>query len=296
MTLSDNLNGIVRNGEIVFLDTSLMDIEAYKIGSFPSLQNLDTEMLQLQQKSINDFLKILGNPSTRTTPEVTAEIEYSARRMEKEVEKLSLPKDRCKPKYQENKAILDQMIQEIDFCEEESARKEFNPGNKALYRSLVEMVKSLSIGLRLCRRFGQPKSSETGLYTTEKLIASAYFASLCKKSPILLTRDTYFPTLLGVTPKLMGSDVFLPCNKDFRAALLENPFKLYLYFDGKLKGPEFENMDLSYPTDFSLRNTDAETADRLRGELEQYWKLFCGARGQGYSIAKRNHQSQNSKR
>ena len=89
-----------------------------------------------------------------------------------------------------------------------------------------------------------------------------------------MTRDTHFPTLLRITPKCLGSDVFLPYNREFWQALVFNPFKLYLLFNNIFK-PEFDHKhSIVFPENFEPTGVSREQIKSMRQRILEYWERF----------------------
>ena len=101
------------------------------------------------------------------------------------------------------------------------------------YDSLIKIVKLLSQEMSLKKDTSflkglHEKDQSNDSNTDEKLVAALYYFSLySNKSPCILTSDTDFISLIGVTTRLMGADSFLPNNEIFRKRAIENPFRLY---------------------------------------------------------------------
>ena len=103
------------------------------------------------------------------------------------------------------------------------------------YEPLVDMIKIIdgNIGLRKNTSYiyGECETKEETHPndTDERIIAAAHCFSMSRDEPFgVLTGDTGFVRLWGVTSKLIGADDFLPYNKRFREGCEKEVFRLYV--------------------------------------------------------------------
>jgi len=147
------------------------------------------------------------------------------------------------------------------------------------YNVLVEMINLLDRMIHLKKDtnliYGQhdvDMSRESD--REERLVASAYYLSIFSgKKPVILTADTDFVRLMGVVPRLMGSDEFLPENELFREALKANPPGLYLK-----AGKRYDLVPLStvaqFSPEFIVYNIPEDRNAPLKIWFKKLWERF----------------------
>ena len=152
-------------------------------------------------------------------------------------------------------------------------------GGNERHKIVEEMVQVLEEEIRLKKDTGYllgehdtDRAREN--HTDEKLVASAFCASMHTTGPIkILTQDTEFVSLIGVLPRLLGSDSFLPCNVLFRDSLRMNPVILYLKTnEGYAKAVDTsDDSKVIFLRDFRIYNKNTPKNKEIRDKLSKTW-------------------------
>ena len=93
------------------------------------------------------------------------------------------------------------------------------------------------------------------------------------ENPVLVSKDFDFLRLLGVTPRIIGSDEFIPYNNFFRERIKENPYKLYIKFPEKEKFKEIL-FDFKFEKYFHIDGVSEEKNNKLKEIMTGFWKDF----------------------
>lgn len=249
---------------------------------------LETGSLEIELKGYEDFIKLIRRHSVVTIPEITQEIQrYSEilgerisfynsveRHLPRKGRYLSARKKPSIKKHSQNVRKLIQDLQEASFIAyKESKKRELKTDQR--YDSLVGIVKLLSQNIQLKQDTHYIHGEHTREYndTDERITAVAYWLSLNRKKPLVLTRDGDLVRLFGVTPRLMGADNFLPYNKLFRESLKDFPFRVYLKREGVTKkaiGGSTPNFD----KEFIINNLHNGKSEEIREEMLNLWQQF----------------------
>ncbi|MFH1710970.1 MAG: hypothetical protein ABH840_01535 [Nanoarchaeota archaeon] len=113
--------------------------------------------------------------------------------------------------------------------------------------------------------------------TDDNMVAAALCLSMYAKGPVkILTQDSDFISLLGVVPRLIGAQNFLPHNTSFRDSLRTNPVIMYLKnqegYDKKTDTSD--DSKLIYSKDFRVHVVSTKRNLEIRDEIGQAWKRF----------------------
>lgn len=122
--------------------------------------------------------------------------------------------------------------------------------------------------------------------TDEKMVAMLYYLSMFSgRKPKLLTCNTDFVRLLGVTPRLIGSDEFMPHNEQFREALHKNPIQLYLKNLGRTYELAFNSRNVEYNPLFVVNCLTETDNSELKDRFAEMWRHFSfSAVGSGINV------------
>ena len=157
---------------------------------------------------------------------------------------------------------------------------------KRKHEYLTEMVTKISQLIHLKRDIcfmdglkSHPHDRSEESDTDERLAAALLYLNMASnKSHTLITRDTNLITLIGVTPRLIGADDFLPFNKAFRNSLQSNPPRIYFEdIEGYEQG-DFRFEDEDYKKPFKLKHTGFNEENRAKAEIHTLWKKFNTAK------------------
>lgn len=294
------LNEILDSNEFVLIDGSLRGSESIcdYLYEVHKLEELDKQKIENIEREFKKIQYIISQPHATTIPEVAREIKVCAEiigvnlRYISEFEKILKTKPRsrtgCKKNHQEykkpekNRQVL-KRLQETVFSTYEAFRERETKIRDRKYTLLAEMVREidLAIGLKqdTSHLYGLPKKDPTSSDTDEKLVAALYYKSLFSNTPpVLLTKDTDFVRLLGVTPRLLGSDDFMPYNQSFRTRMVDNPFKLYIFQEHTdIYNPALTSKSyLNFDPEFILGNIPKLKSDKIKQKIQFLWQQFSG--------------------
>lgn len=257
-----SLTKILDSTEFVLIDSSIHGNSKNNPSFLKQIYNatnyecINFESIQSEIESYQNFLEILNHASTRTIPEVTAELNQYSQIVGNKIRYISdkhsngnsahircantvygtrTPKRTKRINEWNNKkrnALID--LVELSFLVCTVSKSKYPDFiKKPEYKILTNMVKEISKEFKLKKdsralhgdKPHDPYSSDTD----EKLTASLYMAALSGiENPALATRDSDFIPLVSVAYSIMSSDKFSPHNQKFCKTISENPFELYL--------------------------------------------------------------------
>lgn len=291
MTDLANLEEILSPENVILVDGSVRGNrdQTMRFGEIirdaKQFNQIKLEDIELEHGGINELYEILQNDNVWTLKEVSDEIKRYAKHLGNQIPRLSANQKRI-PKYiskefvcgEYSQEVRIQYLQEKVFEMSQLAREKDIKQNRELnfdsekYNSLFEMTKLISDALELkCGRKEFVKK-ENKSYTDEMLAAGIFYLSMySNKTPVLVSADTDFVSLLGVVPRIIGADEFMPENNDFRIALIHNPFKLYIRTLEGFESTMDSSEDLEFNQHFYLNNKLAEQ-ERIKPLIASLWK------------------------
>lgn len=293
------LQEILDENEFVLIDGNIIEKKdictgTYEIKHFASL---DIQTINDTEKEFRKTQRVIHHPHATTIPEVAREIRACAEIIGCKLEYLSRMKKIIStkvrnrtpgkrnhneyPSSSRNEEAL-KRLQETIFLTYEAFQDNETKIKDPRIKILTEMVRTIDLAIGLKQEvnplYGLPAKDPTLSDTDEKLVATLYYRCMFSQtSPVLLTRDSDFGRLLRVTPRIMGSDEFLPYNQSFRTRLAENPFKLYVpdsggNFKKYLEGPAH----LQFNEEFFLGGIPQQKNQEIREQIRTLWKQFSG--------------------
>lgn len=289
MTTLDKL--LTRN-DLVIVDPSSGKIEnkSYlnkaikKAGSYDSI---NPKLLRKGKIEIEKLSYIFGFPSAMTIPEITSELRglcgfikglnSTLSRNYQEID--------ANPIAKSNKMLLDKIQEASEKIWTTSQRKQLQIRDSR-YDILVEMVKLLSKRLNL-KKVSKKQRCPKNPYdsdTDEKIVAAIYLEHLFDQTePALLANDEDFLRLLGVTPRILGSEEFKPYNIGFRECFSGKKLKFYRSLSTNECTRTLEKPIRRYHTVMGLRRkvngkelTKSEKVE-IAQKLDYLWQQFSKA-------------------
>ncbi|MEM4271689.1 MAG: hypothetical protein QXD13_01205 [Candidatus Pacearchaeota archaeon] len=258
---------------------------------------IERDILACASMSISDLVNILEQGSVYTIPEVVQELRGMLeaigskcsffnenttfnRRQRRRANAVNNSRERLSALQQKAYSVIKlARSKDIRWCPDLREILEY----EQKFDAILNMVKFLNEKIRLKRDtsvlYGEHKrdaSRESD--TDERLVAHAYCISmLSNKKPIILTGDTDLIRLLGVTPKLMGADNFVPDNEFFRKRLGENPF--WLCFNDNVAPGDYSlvingSEGYNFSKDFRILNTTEEENTKITNKMKGFWEEF----------------------
>lgn len=253
----------------------------------PSQLNL--KILRKELDNLTCLQDILTHPNVYTIKEITEEKLKLEQILSKKINYFKkhdahLKNTRWKKReIKEKNPVFETLLelQEVAYQNMQiSDSKELNiQMNNFKYNPLIKIVKLLSQEINLKKDTSflkgfHDKDQSNDSDTDEKLVAALYYFSLYSdKSPCILTSDTDFVSLIGVTTRLIGTNSFLPDNEIFRKRTIENPFKLYFKpREENLCYLKINSLDEKYNTTFDILGISKKRSLEIEEEVRQELK------------------------
>lgn len=290
-----SLKEILDSHEEVIVDRSIKPGSSFLQNTFEisDYSCLDTNLLRSETLNFQKFIDYLNHPNSRTIPEITQEIKTYAEKVGDKISFLSFKdtqrnrKERSKKstrfskKRSLNQELLKEFQKRIFDVYRISKNREIRITNPD-YNSLAEIIIQLEKVLHLKQDTGyllgwHDEDRAHDSKTDEKITATVFWQSMFSdKSPVLATQDKDFISLLGVLPKIIGSDEFSPYNQLFRRQVTGNPFILY-YTDGS-RGDEYKrhlnNAYIDFNPKFRLGGVSLKVNKEMKKRIREFWKQF----------------------
>lgn len=280
-----SLSEVLESDGVLLLDGSLqnhgrMQHFCWEIYESEDTKQISSESMASAERGIEYLIAIFEHSNTRTIKEAIDEIRKLHVIIGDKIKYVSKNKSSSKKDYE-----LKNLQQRAFDLWRIARQKELNKNqfgiNPRAYGLLLEMVKRINKAIKLKKdtsfMYGQrDRDVSEQIDTDERLVASLYCLCLYHdKNPAILSSDTDFIRLLGVTPKIMGSDVFLPYNQEFRQAIQQNPFRLYF----KQVGEEnyemsVDSSEISFSSGFIINSASKERNELIKNEILELWKQF----------------------
>ena len=285
----------ILNNNTTFIDSSIINPGSTikKIYEATSFNNLDSSLIISERNKIIGSIEIIKNQKVKVIPQVVEEIKEYQRILGDKISYIShLDRGRFYRNKNKrhiskwfiknnknnsiNKKLLGDLQQDAYLLYQLCSRKKFEISDKK-FELLLEMIKLLDnkIGLKkdISYVYGDHNIPDTSSDTDERLVASLYWNSLySNNSASLLTTDTDFIRLLGVTPTLLGSYQFFPYNEYFRNRLSKNPFKLYIFTNNEYSEKTFHPFNFNH--DFLIYKIPKNENSEVRERISFLWKEF----------------------
>lgn len=296
--ITKTIDEILRDEGIILVDGSLRKESengiGYSIYTARKYDELNLKILEETREAFLFFISLLENEKVFTIKEISEEIkalekiinekrrfcnenrqtEYSGRHG-RITEKLKTRKEKQNTGETELKNL-----QELIYATRKTAeRKSLLFDEK--YETLFEMTWLISERIRLKKdtSYFLGFSKEDMAYESDKderLTAGILWLSLFSdKKPALLTRDTDFVRLLGVIPKMIGSNDFGLYNEFFKKRLNENGFSLYLRTGEDSYELAIDSRNMEYEKEFKLLNIEEKESIKARERIEALWGEIC---------------------
>jgi len=289
------LNEILEQDWTILLDSSTRPCEmniGRDIYEANTYDRLDTREIKRAREALEEVERALRRDNVFTILEVDEEIkdleEIIARKIRFLPPSVQLHKynrvQKRRIKRQEQaehdlKRLQDQAYKTYLMARRKALR--FLGDDKRRYGALVEMIKTVDSLVRL--------KQDTGLYlgehdedrsresdTDERLTAALFYLSvLSDKKIALLTGDGDIARLGAVVTKLIGSDVFLPYNEQFRSAVERNRFDVYIKRDGEFF-PVLEKPKIEVYSGFNIYKANEEENEKAKQTIARLWLIFNG--------------------
>lgn len=253
--------------------------------------HIDVSLLREECSDYEEFLGLIRRSSVVTIPEVTREMQSYPELLGERIafynsnerdspKKARYSRAKKRPSLRKHSQNISELLQELQCVSyqsyQESKRSELKTDKS--YELLVEMVRLLSqnIGLKQDTEYLLGKPSKEDTDTDERIAAAAYWLSLNKKRPVVLSSDGDIVRLLGVTPRLMGAGSFLPHNESFRESLENCPFEIYLRREGIIQ-KALDDYEVYFDCDFEIHNLPFGESDEIKEEMLRLWQQFSKA-------------------
>ena len=295
------LEEVLNEDGIFFVDNSIGCFgnsflwDSYYVKSYSEL-NLD-QLIELRETFLG-FQDILANDKCFTIQAVVDEIADFSDIIGGKVKWLN---DRLNKNHKANKAVNRhyfnrsikarenfQSFHDLIWDTKQLADKSKISFNDEFYNSLVEIYKAFTTAIPSLKKnnsyqiygklrkkkFLREKINEND--TDERLAAAVIYETLFHDKPVsLLTSHRDFISLLLVVPIFLGSDSFLPRNKEFRTKLVSNPYSLYLlnpdHWEKRYDSSDFLDR---YGKEFKIYDINESQSENFKEVVDLFWKKF----------------------
>lgn len=274
-----NLDDVFKSGGVVLIDGSLRSAQrgedlGRQIYGSSSYSGLNKEALSRSRECVSKMIRAFQYPNAFTIPEVVGELADFERILSS---KLSFLRTKQQRKFEHKNEASEQELAELQekvFALRSIAKRKTIAIPDARYILLLDMVRTLDKAIELKKvgwRDTKYQKEIRDSNTDESLVATLYYQAMFSgESASLLSADTDFIRLLGVTPRLMGSSVFHPYNQAFRSA---NPWRLYHCENGEIQD-SVRSVDLSPSIEFKIFNRSDEENEEVFRDIMLDWQLF----------------------
>lgn len=293
-----SLEEILESNDFILCDTSTfmgwnksITYLLYDVKYFNQLDSKIINAIKFEQEKNFKFIDFLKNDNVFTIKQVTEEIKNyynilgnSISFLNKNERFLSQKKylNKYKKRFKNNntesrKQSLIELQDGVYSLYKIAKNKEHNINDKN-YEILLKIVKVLSDNINLGNDndyiYGIKNIISGISITDQNLVASMFWKSIySEEKTALISGDFDFGGLLGVIPRIIGSDELLPENNYFREKIKENPIKLYLKF------PEKENFkeiifDYEFEKCFNIYNVSNDKNSLIKEEIAGLLKQF----------------------
>ena len=292
-----NLEEILNENELILVDGGISTKSSNfskMIYDMTSLRSLDSNLINIENRKILDIIDFMKRDPVFTIDEISGEfykyvihignsISYLSKNQKGNFYRKRVSLESKKIQYSYERKIKDRNLNllkdyhnNLYVLYNSFKRKSLKIEDKR-YKFLTEVVELIDnkIGLqRDTRHVYGDIEMPTRSINDDKLVGALYYnCTILKNKTAILTSDSDFARIMGVTPFLMGSDDFLPYNYDFRESLNQTRFNLYTYdaISDKVNKKIFE-FPLMYKKEFIIRNTSCEENQIFKDRIRFLWK------------------------
>jgi len=293
-----NLEEIFQENDLILIDGCMasgsnLSREIYNIRS---LNSINRDMIDKGNQNISFFREIIQNEKSFTIKEIGEEfynyvrhigncLNYHSRK-ENNSRKLRrrASSEIRNVVYSETEEVRETNIEFLRNYQDSLydiynliKRNSLNIKDKR-YEILTEIIRLIDnkIGLQKdagYNYYGKGELPKTSI-NDDKLVAALYYGCIfLKKKTAILSCDSDFVRIMGITPYLMGAYNFFPYNGIFRDMINESKFNLYIGDANRVKiNKRFFEFPLEYEKEFKIRNISDEENNILKSKIDDLWK------------------------
>ncbi len=287
----------------ILLDSSMICSNIGILNYLCKIKNfnqLSRRKIRLEINFLDKFISLINHQNAATIKEVTAEFEvyFNTVRVSfnylSDYEKDSLynKKNRFnqefkinyrnrsrlesigKMKFKKNRILHAKLFEKTYLAYQGFKNSELDLSDYR-YELLLEMIKLIEkpIGLKkdTLYKYGEHDKPKISSDTDEKLLAALYLQIMKYDQPILLTRDTDFYPLTGVSMSLLGSSTFLPFNQQFRDAVRCNPPLIGRPKENNYEITIFED---KFVDPFRIWKISNKESEQIKDHIVELWQNF----------------------
>ncbi|MEK6914283.1 MAG: hypothetical protein AABW83_01400 [Nanoarchaeota archaeon] len=291
-----NLEEIFNENELILVDGGISTKNpnfSKMIYDIRSLRSLDSNLIDIENRNVLDIIDFMKRDTVFTIDEISGElykyvihigksIAYLSknqkgtlfrRRVNLEGERVSYS---CRKEIEDQNLSLLKNYHNNLYNLYNSFKRKSLKINDRRYKFLTDILELIDNKIGLQRDtayvYGD-KELPTKSINDDKLVGVLYYNCMfLKKKTAILTSDSDFARIMGVTPFLMGSDDFLPYNNNFRESLNKNQFNIYIYdaINDKINKRIFE-FPLMYKKEFVIRCVSSEENQIFKDKIRNLW-------------------------
>ncbi len=292
-----NLEEILNDNDLILVDGSINTKNSNFskiVYDMKSLRFLDNAMINRENENTLDIIDFMKKDNVFTIDEISEEfykyvihvgnsLSYLSRNQKGNFFRKRVSLESKKIPYSYEKKIKDRNLSLLKGYHNNlydlynSFKRKSLKLNDKRYEFLTEIVELIDNKIGLQRDTGYvytDKEVLTKSINDDKLVGALYYnCMVLKNKTAILTSDSDFVRIMGVTPFLMGSDDFLPYNNDFRESLNQTHFKIYIYnaTNDKINKRTLE-FPLIYNKEFLIRNISSEENQVSKDRIKFLWK------------------------
>ena len=138
---------------------------------------------------------------------------------------------------------------------------------------ITEMINKIRSSITLKKDSSPLYQNARQSKTDKKLSAELFIQSMnYDQTPIILTNDTDFYPLIGISMRLLGSPTFLPYNKGFRGAMFKNPPLIGMPYENMFRITILETDGIEEP--FRIKSIPSFQSEQIKERISDLWIQF----------------------
>lgn len=290
-----DLDYILESNDLLLMDTSAQDTHFLRDSyGIRKIEDINLDLLNYENGNILKFINLLNDSKLGTIQEVIDEIKIYVEKLGYKIswitkykedhrkflgnQRIKIDRKYVNHKKKDHYDLIDllriyheNVYKFYSICK--NKKIEIKNKNYELFVQMFEIIdNAINLKKDTAYIYGQEANNKNN-HTDEKLCSALIWNSLFSNNRTgILTKDTDFIRLLGVVPKIIGSDEFLPCNQYFRKRIKSNNPHLYILYNDKLCNEI--SLDYKFENTVEIKNNRDGDNKKLKTQIEAIWKEF----------------------